>query len=129
VPDIRYVNVDLMLESSISLASIVEAFGAEVLLLHQSDSREIYLASFETAHWVGDAESAIDRLCLLAENLPEGVRKTWDSCFTRIFDIGYKSGDSPQSFRSILHPDTIKRVAALGAGIVVTIYPLVRDGA
>ena len=125
MPDIRYLNVDLDLESRTTLAPIVEAFGEDVVVLHQSTSRELFTASFEVAGsgCSGDAEGAINSLCLLVENLPADARRLWDECCTRVFDIGYESGDSPRSFRSILHPATVIRMAALGAAIVITIYP------
>lgn len=126
MPNIHFLNVDLDLESKASLASIVETFGKDVVVLHHNTAREFCTASFEAvgSGCSGDAESAISSLCLLVENLPEDARRIWDECCTRVFDIGYESGDSPKSFRSILHPETIKRVAALGAAIMVTIYPL-----
>jgi hypothetical protein len=125
LPDIRYLNVDLDLEAKVSLAPIVEAFGEDVAVLHQSTSRDLFAVSFEAAGsgCSADAEGTINSLCLLVENLPRDARRLWDECCTRVFDIGYESGDSPRSFRSILHPETIARVAALGAAIMVTIYP------
>ncbi|MBI1918091.1 MAG: hypothetical protein HYS12_25650 [Planctomycetes bacterium] len=131
MPDIRYLNVDLDLESRVSLAPIVEAFGEDVVVLHQSACREFFTASFEAAGsgCSGDAEGAINDLCLLVENLPDDARRLWDECCTRVFDIGYESGDSPRSFRSILHPETVMRVAAVGAAIMVTIYPRAMEDA
>ena len=121
MPDVRYRNVDLELESRASLAPIIEAFGEDVIVLYQGDSRELFTASFEAAGSCcsGDAEGAISGLCRLVENLPDDARRLWDKCCTRVFDIGYESGDSPRSLRSILHPETVARVAALGAAIVV----------
>lgn len=35
----------------------------------------------------------------------------------------YASGDSPRDYRSMIHSETLRRVAAVGAGLIVTIYP------
>jgi hypothetical protein len=131
VPDIGYLNVDLDLESKSPLAPIVEAFGEDVVVLHQSTSRERCAATFEAAGTgcSGDAESAINYLCSLVENLAEDDRRIWDECCTRVFDIGFESGDSPRCVRAILHPETVERVAALGAAIMVTIYPCSKEAA
>jgi hypothetical protein len=125
MPDIHFLNVDLDLESKTSLAPIIAEFGEEVVVLHQTTSRDLHTASFEHAGsgCSGDAENIISQLCLLVEQLPPDARQIWEACCTRIFDIGYESGDNPSSFRSILHPETIKRMAGLGAAIMVTIYP------
>ena len=121
---IRYLNVDLDIESREPLAPIIEALDGDVAVLYQGTAREFYTLSLEVADCsFGDAEATINNLCLLLENLPPEARQLWDRCCTRIFDIGYESGDHPRSFRSILHPETVARVAALGAAIMVTIYP------
>lgn len=66
---------------------------------------------------------------MLIYNLPDAARSQWDRCVTRCFDIGYDSGEEPWNFRSVLHPDTVKDIAELGASITITIYPCVhRDG-
>jgi len=100
-------------------------FGDDVVVLHQSDCRDLCTASFEVTGSCssGDAEWAISRFCAFIENLPPNARRLWDQCCSRVFDIGYESGDSPRCFRSILHPETVARVASLGAAIMVTIYP------
>lgn len=130
MPGIRYLNVDLELESRDPLAPIVEALGEDIAVLHHGTARGLHTASLEVAGCTsGDAEATIDSLCSLVENLPPEARRLWNGCCTRLFDIGYESGDSPASFRSVLHSETVARVAALGAAIMVTIYPPLEGGA
>src|SRR5687768_5364774 len=82
--DIHYLNVDLDLESKLPLGPIVEEFGDDVHVLHESTARELCLASFEApCGFSGDAEGAINYLCTQVENLPSDARRLWDQCCTR----------------------------------------------
>lgn len=124
---ICFVNVDLEVEAREPLDLLVREFGEDVFVLYNGEARGRYLAAFETALGSGDAETTIACLCGLVESLPEEARALWDRCILRTFDIGYEGGDTPSSFRSIIHPLTLRRVADLGATLVVTIYPPAPD--
>jgi hypothetical protein len=121
--NVQYLNTDLEIESKDDLARIVEEFGEDVLVLYHGETRGYQNASFEIAGGSADADSAINSFCTLIEQLPKAVREIWDGCCSRIFDIGYESGKSPQSFRSEIRAATMQRIAKIGAGVVVTIYP------
>jgi hypothetical protein len=45
------------------------------------------------------------------------------ACCTRVFDIGYDANGPEEAFRSEIRSETIQNVAAIGASIMVTIYP------
>ena len=122
--DVRYLNTDLEIESKSDLSKIVDEFGDDVIVLHHGEMRGYQHASFEIAVTNEGADETINSFCNLVENLPEGVRKTWDECCSRIIDVGYESGMSPLNFRSEIRAPTIQRVAAIGASIVITIYPV-----
>jgi hypothetical protein len=89
---------------------------------HHGEIRGYQHASFSIAGGSADADATINSLCTLVEQLPKDVRQIWDGCCSRLFDIGYESGTS-KTFRSEIRTATIERIAELGAGIVVTIYP------
>jgi hypothetical protein len=124
--DIQYLNTDLVIESKTDLSRIVEEFGEDVVLLHHGEMRGYQHASFEidSGGTSAGADEIINSFCLLVENLPQEVREIWDACCSRVLDVGYESGTSPQNFRSEIRAFTIQRVAAIGASIVITIYPL-----
>ena len=122
--NIEYLNTDLEIESKSDLSRIVEEFGEDVLVLHHGEIRGYQHASFEITGDGADADSTITSFCTLIEQLPGDVRELWDECCLRIFDIGYESGATPPSFRSEIRAVTIQRVAAIGAGLVITIYPV-----
>ena len=122
--NVRYLNVDLEIESKSDLSKIVEEFGDDVSVLYSGEMRGYQLASFEIPGNTADADETINNFCLLVEGLPKEAREVWDGCCSRVMDVGYESGTSPQNFRSEIRASTVQRVAAIGASIVITIYPL-----
>ena len=122
--DIRYLNTDFEIESKSDLSKIVQEFGDDVVVLYHGEMRGYQHASFEIEGTTDAADETINTFCALVEALPEGVRQTWDGCCSRIIDVGYESGMSPLNFRSEIRAPTIQRVAAIGASIVITIYPI-----
>lgn len=126
--EVHYINTDLEIESKHCLSKIVEEFGEAVWVLHHGEIRGYQHACFEVSGSAGGADEVINYFCSLVEYLPKEVRLIWDECCSRILDVGYEIsyeiGTSPSSFRSEIRASTIKRVAEIGASIVITIYPL-----
>lgn len=121
--DVEYLNTDLVIESRDDLSLIVEEFGEEVMVLDHRTTQGRHRASFETQHDFLGADEAISHLCLLVENLSSEARNGWDRCVSRVFDLGFQGGTSLQCYRTELRVATISRVSAIGAGIIVTVYP------
>jgi len=121
--EVHYLNTDLEIESKDDISRIVEEFGEDVVVLHQGEIREYQNASFEIAGSTSGADEVINYFCLLVDSLPNDVRKIWDGCCSRILDIGYESGTTSPNYRSEIRAATIRRVAEIGASIVITIYP------
>jgi hypothetical protein len=121
--DVQYLNTDLEIESKSDLSQIVQEFGEDVLVHHHGEISAYQHASFSIAGGSSDADATINFFCTLVEQLPKDVREIWDGCCSRLFDIGYESGTSAQNFRSEIRAATIQRIAKIGAGVVVTIYP------
>ena len=122
--EVRYLNTDLVIESKTDLSVIVHEFGEDVIVLYHGEMRGYQHASFESSEAGAGADEIINFFCMLVENLPEGAREVWDGCCSRVLDVGFESGESPSNFRSEIRASTIQRVAAIGASIVVTIYPV-----
>ena len=126
----HYINTDMEIESLEDLSPIVEYFADDVFVLYHGEAMGHRRASFEVSSIVSevgglvpDADATINHFCMFAESLPDRERAIWDRCSKKFFDIGYEGGTHSEVFRSELRSGTIKRVAALGASIVVTIYP------
>jgi hypothetical protein len=129
VSSIHYLNTDLDIESESDLRPIIEAFGEDVIVMHHGEERGLQIAHFEIAGWSTNADETIQSFCDLVENFGKNARAIWDSCCTRILDIGYECGSSPYNYRSEIKPDTIKRVAGIGASLVITIYSPLKEKA
>ncbi len=122
--EVHYLNTDLEIESLHDLSKIVDEFGEGVSVLHHGEIRGYQQASFEIAGNTNGADEVINYFCSLVENLSKEVRLIWDGSCSRTLDVGYESGTLPSSFRSEIRASTIKRVAEIGASIIITIYPL-----
>ena len=84
-------------------------------------------ASFEIAGSHAGPNEDINYFVALVDGLSPEARALWDGCYSRVFDLGYRSGSGTPSYRSELRPNTIHALAKLNATIVVTIYPLSSD--
>lgn len=118
----KFLNVDLDIESHQNLQPMVEDFGDDALNLYCGDHHTHYLARFE-APCDADADTIIAYFCNLVEALDDESKKLWDTAFVKVFDIGYESGLGQNSYTSEIRAETIQEVAALGASLRVTIYP------
>lgn len=120
---IDYLNTDLIIESSDDLTPIADDFRDDVIVMYNGKWGKVNRAAFEIAGIHSDANETIQYFCMLVEGLDKKLRSIWDSCFSKVFDIGYESGTSPQNYSSVIRPETLKRVAGIGAAIEITIYP------
>jgi hypothetical protein len=58
------------------------------------------------------------------ESLGESLRMVWLGCTLREFNIGYDCGDKPWAFNRGLSNSILTRIAASGASLRITLYPL-----
>jgi hypothetical protein len=123
--EVRFLNVDLEIESSEDLQPIIDDFGESVsVLYHGENGSGFNLASFEVyPSGARDIDGIIAEFCLYIENLSPEAKEIWDKCFSKRFDAGFQSGDFPRSYKTEIRADIVERVAKVGASIVVTIYP------
>ena len=125
--EISFLNVDLDIESKIDIKPILKNLEKEVLVLHHDQSKRYHRSSLELSNYISSPDEVIAYFCHLIESFPANVRKIWDQCCLRTFDIGYESGNYPRAFRSELRASTIEKVVNIGASIIVTIYPINED--
>ena len=132
----KYVNTDLELEADFNLSGFVASIVTQEFYPlsepKETDGRwyvplEISPPCDESAgNWCSnhtDPESCIRAMLDLIESFDESKMSIWDSCTRKDFDIGYDGGpDSPYICQE-LSPETIARIARLGAGLRITVYP------
>lgn len=123
MPEAHYLNVDLEIDSPVDLGPIAEDFGDDVSTLYCGEWGQHYRAAFEVAHYGGVNES-LALFCTLIESLDDTAKALWDSSFSRVFDLGFESGDTASSCQLALEPSIVARVAAVGATLAVTVYPV-----
>lgn len=120
-------------------------------IIIKSDSRcELLveeLMSDETAHYIipshdigkwyiciaptmgSNPEKSIESICASIENLTEEAQTEWKESIFKEFYIGYRiSQDTPHIDGKLSHK-IIQRIAKLGAGISIAMYPIQPDEA
>jgi hypothetical protein len=118
-----FLNVDLEIESASKLHSLAAAMGKRVAVLHSGPASKPkrHLLALESARSLKNPDATIHALCSVVESLPPAERRVWQKA-RKEFDIGYELRASERSARFSLRPDTLERVAKLGATLTVTYY-------
>jgi hypothetical protein len=120
-PSLRFINVDLDVESVAELRPLIDAMEPYAYSLERPPG----LASFEVNEASpNDPEVVIQEFIRIVKSLPPAARKAWDEASKRVFDIGLQSGRHPfrQSYNIGL--ETLRAAADIGAHIAITIYAL-----
>ena len=123
--EVRFLNVDLEIESSEDLQPLIDDLGENVSVLHHGDNGSGFnFVSFEVKpSGERDVDGIISSFCLYIENLSPEAKLIWDKCYSKKFDAGFQSGDFPRSYQTEIRADTINRISGIGASIVITVYP------
>jgi hypothetical protein len=116
---LRFINVDLDVESTGDLRPLVEAMAAHTY----SFERPAGQASFEVHDpSPTDPEVVILEFVRIVKALPPAARKVWDSASKRVFDIGLESGHQPFRMSHNIGIVTLREAADIGADIAITLY-------
>ena len=122
--DTRYLTTDFEIMSNFDLSPICVAFGEDAVVLYNGKWGRHYKASFETSdelsNYINDIISHFYELIIVLEDKSKEI---YDTIFSKIFDIGYESGDSNASFFTEIRETTIKKLSEIDAKIGITIYP------
>lgn len=116
-------NVDLDVESAAKLDLLVTEMGARVLVLYSGPAgkpKRTLLTVEAYENWKSP-DPAIHALCAVAESLSPAAKRIWTAA-DKVFDVGYELRATEKCSRFKLRPDTLKRVAELGAELAVTYY-------
>jgi len=126
----HFINVDLDLASSESLAPLLEAWGDEVIVLHHTlvPGRGSE-AGLEVTAMTTTAQQTIRCFVRLVQRLDPELRALWDGFTERVLDIGIQSGtDGPHYWRFELSPKTLAEIQEIGARLAFTVYSPHDDG-
>lgn len=120
----RFLNVDLEVFSSKSLAALVRALESQgALALHSGRWRAGgYFATFELGGRATSADRTIRGLTQLVRELPRGPRALWDGASRRVLNIVIQAGRGSAPFSARLQKATLRGAVEIGAEIEVTVY-------
>ncbi len=121
--NVRYLNVDLLINSKDDLTPIVESFGEDVVALYNGSWGEHFRANFEIAGSHAAASEDISYFCTLVNCLEGKAKVLWENAFSKEFDIGFESGEGKESYNTELKKSVINRISEIGASVSITIYP------
>ena len=120
----RFLTIDLEVRSRRSLAPLVsawpQAYQPQTGQEGAPDSRWLIMNAF----FANTAETAAKHLLGHIAKLKGKALVSWKQAHRRTFDIGVRAGGPGRAFEEVkLTADTLRRIAAVGAQIQVTVYP------
>jgi hypothetical protein len=117
-----FLNVDLDIVSRTRLDSVAAALGKKVIVLYSGPiARQKYILVLESSRCHKGPDATIHALCSAVERLSPAGRRLW-SGNKRDFNVGYELRASESRSTFTLRPDTLQRIAGLGASLTVTYY-------
>ncbi|MCW5550551.1 MAG: hypothetical protein KIS67_00150 [Verrucomicrobiae bacterium] len=118
-----FLNVDLDIESTSKLGSLVVEMGKRVVVLHSGrvSKSKRNLLRLESAGEHNGPDATIHGLCKVVESLSPAARRVWDAA-RKEFNVGHELRRSERDSFFSLRSDTLARIAKLGAKLVVTYY-------
>ena len=138
---IQYLNTDLDLIAPCDFAPLTEALAAHgVRPLYQPDQGadgqwyskleiDVDIDPEEPDVTIGVMLDAIEALLgqgatsRPSSNAPSSAATLWAQCTLREFNLGYDCGSEPWAFNQGLANDTLRRIAACGSTLRITLYP------
>ena len=123
--EIGYLNTDLDLRAAKDLAPLaaaLEALGVHPLFPPSNEGAESCV-TLETDDYHREPETTMTAMLAAIESLDGEAGAAWEACTLREFNIGYDCGDRPWAFNTGLSNRTLRRLAAAGATLRITLYP------
>lgn len=122
---ICYLNTDLVLASEHDLTALARAFeaGGSFSLQTALGDDGLWHAAFETNESHEEPEANIAEMLAVVDSLSPPLRKDWENCTLREFNIGFDCGDEPWAFNQSLSSGLLSRISAASASITLTMYP------
>lgn len=117
-----FLNVDLDVVSSRSLECLAKQLGNGAMVLHSGPIGRRHLLRVESSRSRRTPDSAVRDLCRAIEALPSEVRRVWDDAEKKEFNVGFELKTDLREVQVPLKPETVKRIAGLGATVAFTCY-------
>ena len=126
MPGPEFLNVDLEIISASKLDSLEAEMGERVFVLTSEPITPRRYVLVVESNRIGSRRSrmpdpVIHALCSVVESLSPASRRTWQKAH-KTFDVGYDLMPTERFSRFSVCPDTLERIAKLGASLTVTYY-------
>lgn len=121
----KYLNTDLDVWSDRDLRPMEKALTSRGLfsLRPVEPGEGQWFAVFETDATHPAPDENLAEMLSAVESLTDRAAAVWAGCSLREFNIGYQCGDEPWAFNHGLSNDVLRRLAAAGATLRITLYP------
>jgi len=124
----EFLNIDLDLESTEDISSIIAEFSDSVIILNREKENNIYKVSLELSGIEGDPEYLFKQYISLINGLSSQAKKLWYGCSKREFDLGFECGHEPRDIQNKLSSKLLGELSNLDASIVITTYSIEQHG-
>lgn len=118
----HFLNVDLELITRGELAALLDHWSGRVVLLRDTvdDGQRTVWLELDVEH--AEVEHVLLGFLDLVGKLPDDLRKVWDACDDRCFNVGIQAGGAPHSATYTVSPRTLGRIAGVMARVAFTVY-------
>ena len=127
---IRFLNVDLDIESKYDISPITKDFGDKVFILNDKPyyegSHNLSVALTNSCSQQ-DPEGLILDYIELIKNFSDDAKDAWNKAHRKSFDLGYECVFQPYSINNELSAITTNAVASVGASVVFTLYSVQKE--
>jgi hypothetical protein len=123
----QFLNIDLDVRSRRSLAPLAAAWPRAQRPLRRDGRPNPHWLILSGPGTPQSAERVARGLLDQVEALSPAAKRSWKAAFRRVFDIGVQAGVQTRTFEEIvLKTETLRRLAAVGASVQITLYPPLR---
>jgi hypothetical protein len=119
-PEFR--NVDLEIVSSKSLDILGKVLESRAVVLYCGKFFRRHLLSLESLRCWNTPDAAARDLCRVVEQLSPAARVLWDNARSKESNVGYELRADCHYVQVGLHPETVRRIVALGGTVAFTCY-------
>ncbi len=119
---IKYITTDLNLKSKEDLSELANDLCANNSPNLNEWVNGIYELRLGSTEIDKQPFKDIEFFCRGIEALPKRVQEAWANCDSRILDIAFEGGDTPNNLTSLIDENVILRLSKLKLGIEITIY-------
>lgn len=119
---LAFLNVDLDLQSSQPLTTLIQEWGEQVIVLRDDSEDGTYYFSCELTICSSDPESLLWEFVALIKSLSPAAQTEWQQCHQRVLDCGYSSGTEPSFLQTHFSADLLQAILTAGAGLALTFY-------